>query len=76
MISRAQHGPTDVAKISHFAIRARLQDNIRELLRLDQPAQGAHRVLEILPFGHRRLPDLPSGHLHVLLAQRRNHITD
>ena len=41
---------------------------------LDQPAEGAHGVLEVLALGDRRLADLPGRHLHVLLAQDPDHV--
>ena len=38
-------------------------------LGLAQPAQRAHRVLEVLAGRDRRLADLPGRHLDVLLPQ-------
>ena len=46
----------------------------RHLLRLDQSAKSAHRVLEVLPLWHRWLADLSSRDLDVLLAQHADHV--
>ena len=43
-------------------------------LRLDQPAEGVDRELELLPPRDRLLADLPGRHLHVLLADGVDHV--
>ena len=65
----AQLDPADVLEVGDLPVGAGLEDDVRELLGLDQPAEGAQRVLEVLARGDRRLADLPGRHLHVLLAQ-------
>ena len=51
-----------------------LDDDVGELLRVDEPAQGVDRQLELLALGHRLLADLPGGHLDVLLGDGRDHV--
>jgi len=70
----AQLGPADVFEVGDFPIRAGLEDELAKLLGLDQPAERAHCVLEILAVRDRRLADLPGRHLHVLLAQNPDHV--
>ena len=47
-----------------------LDDDLAELLRVAQPPQRGHVVLEPLRLGRRVLADLAGGHLDVLLADR------
>ena len=52
----------------------RLDDDVAELLRVGEPAQGVDGQLELLALGHRLLADLPGGHLQVLLADGGDHV--
>src|SRR5208337_5543612 len=76
LASGPQLGPADVPEVSDFPVRAGLENDVRELLSLDQAAEGADGILEILALGDRRLADLPGRHLHVLLAQDPDHVVD
>ena len=51
-----------------------LDDDVGELLRLGQPAERGHRVLEVDARGGGLLADLAGRHLDVLLPQRPDHV--
>ena len=76
LVSGPQLGPADVPEVGDFPVRAGLENDVCELLGLDQAAEGAQGVLEILAVGDRRLTDLSGRHLHVLLAQDPDHVVD
>ena len=76
LVPGPQFGPADVPEVGDFPVRAGLENDVGELLGLDQPAEGAQGVLEVLALGDRRLADLPGRHLHVLLAQDPDHVAD
>ncbi len=76
LVSGPQVGPADVPEVGDFPVRAGLENDVCELLGLDQAAEGAQGVLEILAVGDRRLTDLSGRHLHVLLAQDQDHVVD
>ena len=56
VVLRAELHPADVAHAQQRAIRLRPQDDVGELLRLEQPAGGVHRILEVRA-GRRRAAD-------------------
>ncbi len=70
----AEFDAGDVAHADQAALVVVLEDHVGKLLGVDQPAQGGHGVLEFLPLGHRRLPDLAGGHLGVLLLDGQDHV--
>ena len=74
LVSGPQVGPADVPEVGHFPVRAGIENDVCELLGLDEPAEGAQGVLEILAVGDRRLADPAGRHLHVLLAQDPDHV--
>ena len=69
LIAGTQFDPGDVFQVRDFALVARLDDDVGELLRLGQAAQRGHRVLKIDACRHGRLAELAGRNLHVLLAQ-------
>ena len=71
---RPQFEPRHVAQSGDLPVGPGLQHDLAELLRLGEAAQRGHGVLEVDPFGGRRLSGLSGGHLHVLLAQRLDHV--
>ncbi len=74
LVLGAQLGAADVLEIGDLAVGAGREDDVRELLRLDQPAEGGERVLEVLAAGYGGPAELPGRHLHVLLQQDPSHI--
>ena len=53
---------------------AGLDDDVAELLRVGQPAQGVDGELELLALGDGLLADLAGGDLQVLLGDGRHHV--
>src|SRR5258708_2243303 len=71
---RAQFGMPDIFQADQRAIRVRLKNNVVELRRLTQAADGAHADLVLLS-GHRRLlADLSRRDFDVLLRERIHHV--
>ena len=62
------------ADVRQRAALAGLDDDVGELLRVGEPAQGVDGQLELLALGHRLLADLPGGHLDVLLGDGGDHV--
>jgi len=71
---RAQLDAAHVAQARDLSLRPGLDHDVGELLRLGEPAQRAHRVLEVHAGGGRLLPDPAGRHLDVLLAEGRDHV--
>ena len=67
----AQLDARHVAEPHHAPLGVGLQDHVRELLDVLQPAQRGDRELERLPGGDRRLAELAGRNLDVLLVDRR-----
>ena len=65
---------TDVADADHAPVRSGLHDDIGEGGRVGETALRFDIELEGARLGHRRLVDHAGGHLHVLAAQRRDHV--
>ena len=74
LVPGAEVGPGDIAQADDLPVRAVLDHDIGELFGLNQPAQRAHRVLEIHALDGRLLADLTGRHLDILLAQRLDHV--
>jgi len=71
VIGGAQLHAGDVAQISHSSDVASLDDDRFELLLVHEPAQGAHRILELARIRRQRGPaDNSGGDLHILLLHR------
>ena len=68
---RAELDPGDVAEPDDPAVGVGLEDHVGELLGVGEPAEGAHRVLEDLAVGDRRLADLAGGDLGRSAARSR-----
>ena len=60
-------------RVSRFAM-CRLHNDIAELFGFFQSAERAHGELELLPIRNRRAANLSGGNLHVLTADRRDHV--
>ena len=70
----AELDAADVGEARDLATVAGLHHDLAELLGLEQAAEGVDRVLELDALRHRRLADAAGGHLHVLLAERLQHV--
>lgn len=57
------------------SIVVRLEDHVGKLVRIGQPAERGHGVLEHLAGIDRRLANLSRRHLHVLLCHGIDHVT-
>ena len=66
---RAQLDAGHVAEVGDRPAAVGLQDDVRELLGVGEPALGDDGVLEVLAARHGRPAELPGRHLDVLLAQ-------
>ena len=64
----------DVLDAHLAAVVAAAQDDVAELLRLGQPAQGVNGQLEWLAGRCRRLTEMADRELHVLFADRSQHV--
>ena len=75
VVGGAELDATDVADAHHAPVALGLDDDISEGLRVDEPALRLDIELEGAGLRHRRLVDDAGRHLHVLSAQRSNHVT-
>jgi hypothetical protein len=71
---RSQFDPAHVAEARDLAGTAGLDDHLRELGWIAEPAEHVERVLERLSRGRGRRADLPRRDLRALLLQRLNHV--
>src|SRR5260370_61560 len=72
---RAQFGAAHVPQLDQRAVLGALNHNVLELFGVAQPAHGAHADLVRLVGRRGLLSHLSRRHLHVLLAQRRRHVS-
>jgi len=72
----AQLDAADVAQPRDPPAAVGLDDDLGELLRIGEPPQGRHGVLEVDAAGGRRLAELPGRDLDVLFPERLDHVPD
>ena len=74
VVLRSQFGPAHILEPDQGSVSIRLENNVFELRRLAEPANGAHADLKLLSGLDWRLSYLAGSDFHILLLQGVHHV--